>query len=1172
MTEPNEISPRPAEPRPPRRRRRRWRIVLILLLLAIVVGWQVAKRALDVERYRPMVIAKIEERTGLTASVERLEPALVPRPSVRAYNVAVGEGDFRAAADEVAVYVRLSSLLRRRVEVTDLRIDGLAVNLPEAIDDIKTRFDTLTAAVKERAAGTGAKPSRSAIARVRAPRARIYLGDSTEPAAVWSVDAHDVMEPTIAVAVSGTAPRFGESARVRGDLVIRRDAGGVGVSGEAEVTRFDPRTVIDKEWLPAATVDAAGMIEAPSLGEISVALSGTAKPTGDGADALRPFAGPFTATVEWREGALAVHDIDWRAPGVEFAGNATRAADGAWAVAVAELTVPATGLEAALERARTESFLVTAQPDAALTAREVAVDMVPGAPARLARGVGSFRGMNVAATGPGAADTPLFAGLAGEFELHDGVFDFTSVSCPGLNLHGSVHPDFDAKSAHVALAGDVDATPERVRPFVPIAGIGDAAGAFEIERFAATFQAGAGLPNDLEVEGVLHSGRLGLAWPTWTDTLREIDASVRADTGTIDLTAVGRSDRLGLVSARGAYYVSTRTWRGSVTGDMSHMDLPVPREGWLAEAAPIALAGFGVSQFDLLVNLPAPDADALTLRFVRQGAPEARGTLTFARQESGWGLATADATGQVGAEAAAPLLPDGCTAAGIVTVAFECPYQEGRFSAQADLTPCSITLGRWIDKRPGDSASVAVVGSGGVEPWRAESLTATYRAQSVAGRFEGERFRIDAFDVGLDSCASLLADGAETGGRVTGAIATNPTELTLNLAEAGLRVPPAGAAPGAAPIGIDAATGRIQYRGGQWVCENLAVRGANSDVVVTASNTGNRWQGALRGRQLDLDAVDALIEFFKAEEAGPAAAEPAHEEPAPYSARIPVALDALLYRRARFNGVKATVIADQGGLHADDLVVQAESGTVTGTMNLVYSQPDRPGTLAMDLQLAAVGAKLIDELAFTTPRNLTGTLNGTVNLELGAGEDVDPFQQANGQIAFTAKDGSLGQLGLATKILTILRTTEIVRLRMPTLRDEGLVYDTCTGKGTITNGVLTVEEVNLQSVSYEMRVTGTVDFPKWQCELLVVFNPLETVTSVAGHVPVVGEAVDAIAKLGGLSFLATGPPDDPKVAFVGGPVRNITDEVRNAAKSGSGLLLEGLKGLAEEALGELLPK
>jgi uncharacterized protein involved in outer membrane biogenesis len=109
-------------------------VILVLAAMAAAILLVLLPRLADVDRFRPRLIADLEQQTGRSIEIGRLTLALLPALSIRADRVAVGnppgfpQGDFLEIR---RVYAELdfASLLQRRLVIKSLELDEPVVNL-----------------------------------------------------------------------------------------------------------------------------------------------------------------------------------------------------------------------------------------------------------------------------------------------------------------------------------------------------------------------------------------------------------------------------------------------------------------------------------------------------------------------------------------------------------------------------------------------------------------------------------------------------------------------------------------------------------------------------------------------------------------------------------------------------------------------------------------------------------------------------------------------------------------------------------------------------------------------------------------------------------------------------------------------------------------------------------
>jgi uncharacterized protein YhdP len=175
------------------------------------------------------------------------------------------------------------------------------------------------------------------------------------------------------------------------------------------------------------------------------------------------------------------------------------------------------------------------------------------------------------------------------------------------------------------------------------------------------------------------------------------------------------------------------------------------------------------------------------------------------------------------------------------------------------------------------------------------------------------------------------------------------------------------------------------------------------------------------------------------------------------------------------------------------------------------------------------------------------------------------MQDMTGRIEYTALNGSYGKAGMGTKVLTAFRATELVRLRMPRLRDEGLVFDESHARLNFQNGVMNIELFDALSTSHAILAEGKVDFARDESDVFVQVHLLESVTGVLGKVPVVGQLTEALRSQSGLRFRVAGPVANPQVS-AGSPINPVRG-VREGGRS-AGDALRSIGGIFRSRGGE----
>lgn len=1148
----NEITTAPRKPRP--RRHHKWLIALAIVAVALFVAIQVVERFIHIDRYRSHVVQILEDRTGMPVSIERLELALFPQPSVAAYNVSIGEGELQAQCTRARATATWNGLTARQITVTDVNFDGLTASLPREIAVIRDRIDYIQERMK-------AKPSpiswKAAVDRIRARSARISVSGFELPVFEGDFEARDALSDAIPVALGGTLPFLGEPSRCEGELLftVQKDAEPLLVpSGWLEVTGIDPRQVLEREAMPPLEFAVRATFDEVTDELIGMKVAGEVFAARDAPELLRAAAGPFTGMLWIRGSEVTLNSLSLSAPSLTALADATCNADGAIACEIQELQVRGDALAAVYAMVNSERLQLTPQKDASITASNLLVGLDAEGALRLVKGEVQFAGVQ-----PTLADgSKPFGDIHGQVHLDEGVVRVDKVEGSGLAVQGLVRPDLQRESAFVDLQAELALSPGVVAAVLKDdARIKGLSGRLAFKRIAGTFEPGKTLPDDLKIDGALEKAQATLVLGELEETLSGISGRFAAEPGAINVTGSCASTLLGPVSADARITPEKQRVTGRLQADLARLDLPFLEDEAARDAARNIARAYGASAFDFEVALPSATAPEGALRIARQGAPELSATVALAHAKGAISAATADTRAVVPLAALRELVPASLHLEGSAAVSAAVPLNQDSFEAQVDLTQAALRIGEYVNKRPGDPATADIRVARVDNAWKPQTATLHYGGEDFVARVEKDRIVSDfAFEVA--SLRPLFSGDVQANGRARGSFKTNPVALEVQLENCGLAL--------SDTLRFDSVNGRVAYAGETPRVDGLTVRGLNSDFTLALSTTPEGvWQGSVSGNQLDVDAVTAALRGFTEGKTNADAKKSAVKKPLP-PVNLDVQLAKVLYRTAQVGVVRARVTGQDGVYDIRDFSMAPGGGSITGAAQLRMPSEPGPSTIALDLAMDNVDLGVVDGLAFVAPRGLKGTTSGTVKVSAPFGTGVNPTHGATGAVQFTSRNGTLGRLGIATKVLTIMRTTEIIRLRLPPTKDEGITFDTCGARAVLDSGFMTIEQFDLKSPTLAMAGKGTIDFPNNDTHMTVDIHLLQMATQVLDIVKL-GDVADEIRKQSSYRLAISGPPEDPKVSVQGlttgeGITGSVTGAARGAAKAGQQTVVDVIQGSA----------
>jgi uncharacterized protein YhdP len=262
---------------------------------------------------------------------------------------------------------------------------------------------------------------------------------------------------------------------------------------------------------------------------------------------------------------------------------------------------------------------------------------------------------------------------------------------------------------------------------------------------------------------------------------------------------------------------------------------------------------------------------------------------------------------------------------------------------------------------------------------------------------------------------------------------------------------------------------------------------------------------------------------------------------------VALSIDSLTWGNAMLGQLTGKLTMKPEGLTLSNLEIKRGDGLTTGTINRSYGRDGALDQVQVDLVLLAVDLGQIEELLSEDSRDMHGLVDGRVVLGMPIPRDDTPLHHVmDGKIDFSAHDGTLGKAGLASKFLTALRTTDILRMRIPSLRDKGVTFERLEGELSVEAGVFTLAPYEMEDSTYALDAELVLDFPQDAASGTMGLLILEGVTGVASRIPILGEAAELVNKAFGVELRVSGPASDPVFrASSLGPIKSMGNGARN---------------------------
>ncbi len=1083
-----------------------------------VIAWQVGKRVVDIDGYRPRIEAELAKYTGLPVTVEALELAWHPMPCLSAYAVSIGAGDFHAVTSRLDVFPRLWPLLRGRVEIARIEFVEPAVTLPASRDSLEAQWRDLAAHVEAARAEpstqgpTATEPVKFRIDEVLAESATLRFGID---------DAHPIVSTVTASGIGGDYVEFGIEAEVPsagahavGTLRMPSEVG-ADITGELEISGLQPGTFFELPELAHTDWQAHAELSGKLEGDLAVSIEGSIEP-------LQPQAlgGTFVGLARIEPGGATNAELEVNGEGFEIHSTARLFAEQGSRVRVKKLHVEDAALAALLGAVVRDPLELHARDGAALELRDFELSLA-GDP-RVTSGVLEAHGVDLR-----WRESEVAHDLRLEASAADGGIRIAALRGGPIDLHGMITPNRESTSVAVELAGQLALDDALLRALGAPEAIKQVKAVLAIEELSVTLPGPAQDNPPFTVRAHVADGVLQIESDAIAESVSDLDLQLSGDKSALRFEGSAFGTALGAISASAQIEPAVGNARGKVTLADASADF-LRDAGDRARVTP-ALRAYSGEPFAFELVRDAEPPHVRRIRVERVASPRVTAALVLRSDPPEDPLRDLDIAAELPVDALRGFLPEAASASGNGSLRVRRSEGGIGWFAEGDLVDVVAADGDYLEKKAGEALRVRVEGTAG-EHWNADKLIFTSEKGTLPLEIGEHGISASALDVDLAAFAFLLVDGGRASGRLRGTFDSHAKSAHLRLEQVALYLTP--------ELGVDEADGTIAIAGDDWGLSDLRLRVGQSAATIDAAVQSAKLKGKVAGERLDLAFAEEVIDQWQALDFP----ETEPDTSPPITGDLSVAVDVVEYKRAEAQKASAMVRVERDDILVRELAFAVGEGRVTGRVDVRMRDPE-PDLLDLELDFANVSRSFLDGLLGEESRGKPGTFTGKLRFAAPLhGEKRAMMADASGSFSAQGVDGTLiGRLGLTTKIITVLRSTEALRMRMPAFQDEGIVFDTVRGDFVMEEGRVEIRTLELDSTSYAMSATGEVNFREDSSRIPIEVNAIRGITSMIERVPVAGDAL----KIANVRLVVTGSPWDMQVR-----VASISDQLIGAGLAG----------------------
>lgn len=234
------------------------------------------------------------------------------------------------------------------------------------------------------------------------------------------------------------------------------------------------------------------------------------------------------------------------------------------------------------------------------------------------------------------------------------------------------------------------------------------------------------------------------------------------------------------------------------------------------------------------------------------------------------------------------------------------------------------------------------------------------------------------------------------------------------------------------------------------------------------------------------------------------------------------------FKKFEFNKLYANIQRENGTYYLQNMKANLPGGKISAKGRI-----DSSGNLGdrYDLTFDITNAdaeKLF--YALDISREVTGNLTLHGGLTAKGNNLIEIKKSALGNLRINLSDGKIRKLNTLSKVFSILNVSQLLKFKLPDMASGGMPYNSIKGSIAVKDGILSTEDLFINSNAINVSIVGTTDIVKEEINLILGVQPLQTVDKIVNRIPIVGWLLTGKDKdLITAYFEAKGKWSDPQV-------------------------------------------
>jgi uncharacterized protein involved in outer membrane biogenesis len=256
-----------------------------------------------------------------------------------------------------------------------------------------------------------------------------------------------------------------------------------------------------------------------------------------------------------------------------------------------------------------------------------------------------------------------------------------------------------------------------------------------------------------------------------------------------------------------------------------------------------------------------------------------------------------------------------------------------------------------------------------------------------------------------------------------------------------------------------------------------------------------------------------------------------------------VSIDHGIYKTLDFHNVTSRLNIRGNVLDIDRISGDTNDGHLAGRV-VVFLPPQKSAELEVSFRVSGLPVEKLLQLTADESRMMSGSLSANSSVRGNEGDALGFVHSLDGKTDFMIEDGRVQKGRVIPKIITILNLPTLLQGKVD-LGKDGLPFDKIVGSFTLSNGVLTEDNLVIDSPVMKMSAAGNYDIAADHLDAVVVVSPFGSYSQLLKSIPLFGKLFKG-EREGTALFEVKGTLQSPDVNYL--PLRSFAKGITGLAQ------------------------